>query len=118
RTGRLQKDLPRGIRYTHVAFVVFEPVRGDDGAVFHTYTVYNLYQEPPDRDDHAYLKQDFTYNFVAGVAEPEIAVCVPDEALQRRILGVIRSPAYRALFHPEYNLFANPWTDKYDNCVT
>ncbi|HVU16623.1 MAG TPA: DUF2145 domain-containing protein [Candidatus Didemnitutus sp.] len=118
RTGRPRSELPRGVRYTHVAFVVFEAVRGTDGSIFHTYTTYNLYQRPPDHDDRSFLKQDFTYDFIAGVAEPDVAVCVPDVKLQRRILAVIRSPTYRALYHPEYNLFANPWVDRYDNCVT
>jgi len=118
RAGRLRSQMPAGIAYTHVAFIVFEPVRRDDGTVFHTYTVYNLYQGDKGRDDRSYLAQDFTYDFVKGVAEPDVAICVPDEALQRRILAVIRSPAYRALHTPDYNLVANPWVDRYDNCVT
>ncbi|HEY4299987.1 MAG TPA: DUF2145 domain-containing protein [Candidatus Didemnitutus sp.] len=118
RTGRPRAELPRGVRYTHVAFTVFEAVRDADGSVFHTYTVYNLYQSPPKHDDQSYLKQDLMYDFVSGIAEPEIAVCIPGAALQRRILAVIRSPAYRGLWHPAYNLFANPWIDRYDNCVT
>lgn len=118
RSGRPRSELPKGISYTHVAFVVFEPVRGADGAVFHTYTVYNLYQGDQGRQDRSYLKQDFTYDFVAGVAEKDVAVCVPTDELQRRILDVLRSPAYRALHNPDYNLLANPWVDRFDNCVT
>lgn len=118
RSGRPRSELPRGISYTHVAFVVFEPVRGADGATFHTYTVYNLYQGDEGRMDRSYLKQDLTYDFVAGTAETDIAVCVPTEVLQKRILGVIRSPAYVALHNPDYNLVTNPWVDRFDNCVT
>jgi len=47
--------------------VVFEPVRGADGVTFHTYTVYNLYQGENEAADRSYLKQDLTYDFVAGV---------------------------------------------------
>ena len=118
RTGRPRSTLPRGVHYTHVAFAVFEPVKSADGSVYYTYTFYNLYQQGPGHEDQSYLKQDVTYNFVAGVAEPDLAVCVPTETLQRRILAVIRSPAYRALYNPDYNLFANPWVDRYDNCAT
>lgn len=118
RAGRSRSEMPRGISYTHVAFVVFEPVQANDGSVFHTYTVYNLYQEGKGREDQSYLKQDLTYDFVAGVFEPDVAVCVPDEVLQRRILAVIRSPAYHQLYNPAYNLLANPWVDRFDNCVT
>ena len=113
-----RSKLPRGVSYTHVAFAVFEPVRAADGSVFHTYTVYNLYQEGVGREDHSYLKQDLTYDFVSGIYESDVAVCVPTEVLQRRILSVIRSPAYRGLYNPAYNLLANPWVDRYDNCVT
>lgn len=118
RAGRPRAELPRGISYTHVAFIVFEPVRAPDGTVAHTYTVYNLYQGDQGRDDRSYLAQDFTYDFVAGVVESDVAVCVPTDELQRRLLAVIRSPAYRALHNPDYNLLTNPWVDRYDNCVT
>jgi hypothetical protein len=52
------------------------------------------------------------------MCEPDIAVCVPSDELQRRIASVIRSPAYGALYNPHYNLLTNPWVDRYDNCVT
>jgi len=118
RSGRPRSQLPQGISYTHVAIVVFEPVTTPDGKIGHTYTVYNLYQGDQGRDDRSYLAQDFTYDFVAGSAERDVAVIVPVEALQKRILGVIRSPAYQALHNPQYNLVTNPWVDKYDNCVS
>ena len=118
RAGRPRTEMPKGISYTHVAVAVFEPVKAPDGAVSHTYTVYNLYQGAGDQDNRSYLAQDLTYDFVAGIAEPEVAVCVPNEILQQRILQVIRSPAYKELHIADYNLLANPWIDRYDNCVT
>ena len=118
RAGWLRAEMPKGINYTHLAFIVFEPVLASDGAAFHTYTVYNLYQGSKGNETHSFLKQDFTYDFVAGIAEPDVAVSVPTEALQRRILAVIRSPAYTALWQRNYNLLANPWVDRFDNCVT
>lgn len=118
RAGRPRSQLPDGISYTHVAFVVFEPVRAPDGSTFQTYTVYNLYQGENGRPDRSYLKQDLTYDFVAGVLEKDVAICVPDEKLQQRLIEVIRSPAYRQLHNADYNLVTNPWVDRYDNCVT
>lgn len=118
RAGRSRRDLPGGVSYTHVAFVVFEPVRDATGRVSYTYAVYNLYQGGKGRETTSYLKQDLTYDFVAGMVEPDVAVCVPVEALQRRIVQVIRSPLYRQLHTADYNLAANPWVDRYDNCVT
>ena len=118
RAGRPRAQLPKGVNYTHVAFIVFEPVRDADGKAFYTYTSYNLYQGAKGQEDRSYLKQDLTYDFVAGVMEPDVAVCVPVDELQRRIVGVIRSRTYQALHIPEYNLAANPWVNRYDNCVT
>lgn len=118
RCGRVRTDLPNGIRYTHVGIAVFEPVRTKDGSVAYTYAVYNLYQGSAGHDDRSYLAQDLTYDFVAGISETDVAVCVPTEVLQQRILKVIRSPLYQSLHTPAYNLVANPWVDRYDNCVT
>lgn len=117
RCGRPRGELPDGVRYTHVALAVFEAVRGADGVPFYTYAIYNLYQDSA-QEDRSYLKQDLTYNFVAGIDEPDVAICIPIEPLQKRLLAVIRSPAYRDLYIPSYNLLANPWADRYDNCVT
>jgi hypothetical protein len=118
RAGRPRSHLPRGVNYTHVAFIVFEPVRSADGHVSYTYDVYNLYQGEKGKETTSYLKQAQTYDFVAGIVEPDMAVCVPVEGLQRRIVQVIRSPLYQQLHTREYNLVANPWVDRYDNCVT
>lgn len=118
RSGRPRSSLPKGISYTHVAFAIFEPVQEPDGKVFHTYTVYNLYQHDGAQADRSYLKQDFTYDFVAGTAEEDVAVCVPTAELQRRLAQVIRSSTYAALHTADYNLLANPWVDRFDNCVT
>jgi hypothetical protein len=118
RTGRPRAELPEGIRYTHVALTVFEPVQTPDGTVAYTYTVYNLYQGDEGRNDRSYLSQDFTYDFVSGVMEADVAVCVPTEELQQRLLAVIRSPTYQTVHNPDYNLLTNPWVDRYDNCVT
>lgn len=118
RSGRPRSELPAGVSYTHVAIVVFEPVKASDGTIGHTYTVYNLYQGDQGRDNRSYLAQDFTYDFVAGSAERDVAVFVPIDPLQARILTVIRSPAYKGLHNADYNLVANPWKDRFDNCVT
>jgi hypothetical protein len=118
RAGSPRADLPRGISYTHLAFIVFEPVRTPDGTVAYTYTVYNVYQGDQGRNDRSYLAQDFTYDFAAGIVESDVAICVPTDELQRRLLAVIRSPAYRSIHNPDYNMLTNPWVDRYDNCVS
>jgi hypothetical protein len=118
RCGRPRSELPRGIHYTHVAFIVFEPMRDATGQTFYSYATYNLYQGGAGQEDRSRLKQDVTYDFVAGMAEGDVAICVPIEPLQKRLLATLRSPAYRALHNPAYNVVANPWRDRFDNCVT
>lgn len=118
RSGRARADLPDGIVYTHVAIAVFEAVVNAEGRIGHTYTVYNLYQGADDRMDRSFLAQDFTFDMVAGAVEPDIGIIIPTPELQKRIVEVIRSPAYKALHNPRYNLIANPHRDLYDNCVS
>jgi hypothetical protein len=118
RAGRSRAELPNGIRYTHVALTVFEPVETPDGTVAYTYTVYNLFQGDEGWNDRSYLAQDFTYDFAAGIVESDVAICVPTDDLQKRLLAVIRSPVYQKMHNPDYNVLTNPWVDRYDNCVT
>ncbi|MFA5257555.1 MAG: DUF2145 domain-containing protein [Opitutales bacterium] len=118
RCGRLRADLPEGVDFTHVGIAVFEAVVREDGKVGYTYSVYNLYQGVDGDMGKSHLVQDFTFDLCSGAVEPEIAVIVPSDALQKRILEVIRSPAYAALHNPKYNLIANPFNDQFDNCVT
>lgn len=118
RSGRARADLPDGIVYTHVAIAVFEAVVNADGRIGHTYTIYNLYQGADGRMDRSFLAQDFTFDMVAGAMEPDIGIIIPIPELQKRILDVIRSPAYHQLHNPRYNLIANPHRDLYDNCVS
>jgi hypothetical protein len=118
RAGRPRSALPSGIAYTHVAFAVFERLRANDGTEFYSYAVYNLYQGGKGSENRSTLKQDLIYDFVAGILEPDVAVCVPIDALQKRLGAAIRSPVYRALHIPDYNVAANPWVERFDNCVT
>ena len=118
RCGRLRKDMPRGIEFTHVGIAVFEAVKRDDGRVGHTYSVYNLYQGLDGDKGKSHLVQDFTFDMCAGAVEPEIGVIIPSPALQARLLAAVRSPAYAAMHNVDYNLIANPAVDQYDNCVT
>jgi hypothetical protein len=118
RCGRLRSELPEGVTFTHVAFAVFEPVQAPDGHIGYTYTVYNLYQGVDGNKSRSQLVQDYTFDLCAGAVEPEIGIIIPTDELQKRILAVIRSPAYADFHNPNYNLIANPFNELYDNCVT
>jgi hypothetical protein len=118
RTGRARKDLPEGIAYTHGAFWVYTPITLDDGRTVNGYAVYNLYHGDGSSlpKDQSYLHQDWPVDFVAGTAVDDVAVIVPTPEMQRRILGVMDSSAYRALHRPAYSLVSNPLDIRYQNC--
>jgi hypothetical protein len=118
RTGRARSELPDGISYTHGAFWVYSPITLDDGRTINGYAVYNLYHGDGEKlaKDKSYLHQDFPIDFVAATAVDDVAVIVPSPEMQRRILGIMDSPAYRQLHIEPYSLVSNPHDIKYQNC--
>lgn len=116
RMGRPVSELPEGMHFTHVAFAVYSEITTSDGRKVPGYSIYNLYQEDG-RPEVSALVQDFPVDFFAGVAQLEAGVIVPSPELQRRLLEVIASPAYKALHDPRYSVIANPYTQGRQNCT-
>lgn len=118
RTGETRDRLPDGISYTHGAFWAYAPIALDDGRAINGYAVYNLYHGdgrtlPVDR---SYLHQDFPFDFVAPTAVDDVAVIIPSPEMQRRILAIMQSPAYRKLHVESYSLVSNPHDIRHQNC--
>jgi hypothetical protein len=118
RTGRARSELPDGISYTHGAFWVYSPIALEDGRTINGYAVYNLYHGDGESlaKDKSYLHQDFPIDFVAATAVDDVAVIIPSPEMQRRILGIMDSPAYRALHFESYSLVSNPHDLRFQNC--
>lgn len=116
RMGRPRSELPEGMHFTHVAFAVYSEITTSDGRKVRGYAIHNLYQKDGQLDIST-LVQDFPVDFFAGVAELEAGVIVPSPELQKRLLGVIGSPAYGALHEPHYSVIANPYTLGRQNCT-
>lgn len=118
RSGRPRADLPEGIAYTHGAFWVYQTARLPDGREVQGYAVHNLYSGDGESlpKTRSKLVQDFPFDFVAGSHEDDVAVIVPAPEVQRRLYGVIASPAYAALHVDEYALVSNPADARYQNC--
>nr|WP_303657279.1 DUF2145 domain-containing protein [Asticcacaulis aquaticus] len=119
RTSRPRGKLPPGIAYTHGAFWVYRDIETSDGRVLKGYAVYNLYHGdgktlPVTR---SYLKQDFPLNFAAVTAENDVGIIIPTPEMQRRLYGLIGTPAYDRLHIRDYALVSNPWDPRYQNCV-
>ena len=115
RSGMDREKLPKGIRYTHGAFWVYQALVNEDGEEFNGYAVYNLYNST-EKPQESYLEQDFPINFALPMKVEEVGVIVPTPEIQRRILAVMASSSYSALHEPAYSLISNPHDARYQNC--
>jgi hypothetical protein len=116
RTGRDPRELPHGIRYTHVAYWVYSAITYADGSTGRGYRVYNLYQNA-DNATRSTLVQDTPADFFAGAHRLEAGIIIPDPRLQRKLLSTIASPTYASLHNPKYSVLANPRTRQFQNCT-
>ena len=119
RTGKLRKDLPEGIAYTHAAFWVYSDITGGDGKAYKGYASYNLYQGDGKTlpADQSYLAQDYPLDFVSGDQADDVAIIIPTPEMQRRLLAVIQSPTYAKLHVPSYSLVSSPFDARHQNCT-
>jgi hypothetical protein len=116
RAGRPVAELPEGMHFTHVSFLVYSEITTADGRKLPGYAVYNEYQSN-EHPDTSSLVQDFPVDFFAGVAALEAGVVIPSPRLQMRLLDIITSPVYRQLHDPHYSAIANPYTLGRQNCT-
>lgn len=116
RMGRLPSELPEGMRFTHAGFAVYSEITTAEGRKLPGYAMYNLYQRD-DKPNRSELVQDYPVDFFSAVVQMEAGVIIPSPELQRRLLEVIGTPAYRALHNPQYSAIANPYTLPLQNCT-
>ncbi len=116
RVGRDRSTLPAGIEYTHVAYWVYSQITRADGSKHKGYRVYNLYQQADD-GTVSRLVQDSPKDFFAGAYALDAGVIVPDQRLQKKLLGVIASPTYAELHNSQYAVLANPRNTTFQNCT-
>jgi hypothetical protein len=116
RMGRDPGQLPKGVRYTHVAFWVLSKIKTADGKTGTGYRVYNLYQDTKN-STRSNLVQDSPADFFAGAHRLDAGIIIPDARLQKKLLKVIASPTYAALHNPRYSVLANPNSSQFQNCT-
>ena len=116
RAGRPAAEMPKGFHYSHVAFGVYSMIKTADGRNIPGYAIYNLYQDD-DRLNRSKLVQDYPVDFFAGVYELKTGIVIPKPELQKRLLKVIASDAYRSLHNPQYSVLASPYNSKFQNCT-
>jgi len=116
RQGRPTSELPRGIIYTHVALAVYSNIRTEDGRNIPGYAIYNLYQDEND-PGHSSIMVDYPVDYFAGAYTLKTSIIIPTVQMQKRLLKIIASGAYKSLHNPNYSVLANPGDLKYQNCT-
>jgi hypothetical protein len=116
RVGRSPVDLPDGIEFTHVAFVVYSKITLEDGRTVPGYAMYNLYQSD-ERPNSSFLRQDYPLDYYAAVHRLKAGIIIPKPELQQRLLKVIFSDTYQGLHNPRYSAVSNPFNRQYQNCT-
>jgi hypothetical protein len=116
RMGRPLSEMPQGMRFTHVAFVVYSQIQTADGRTLPGYAIHNLYQYD-DKPNTSRLEIDYPVDFFSGVAHMEAGILIPSAELQQRLVQLIASPAYASLHEPRYSVIANPYNEGRQNCT-
>ena len=116
RVGRPQKDLPKGIEFTHTAIAIYSDITLDSGEVVQGYAIHNLYQrnEKPDR---SFLMTDYPVDFFWSSHDLKAGILIPTEDMQLRLIEMITSGKNKELHNDRYSVLANPMNSKYQNCT-
>ncbi|MEC8328592.1 MAG: DUF2145 domain-containing protein [Pseudomonadota bacterium] len=115
RIGQAKKDLPKGVNFTHSALAIYSEIALDNGDTAKGYAIYNLYQEPKDKDKSS-LVTDYPVDFFWGVPELTAGIIIPDSDLQSRLIEAVVNGNNITLHNSNYSLISNPYSTKYQNC--
>ncbi len=116
RVGRPEKDLPKGISFTHTAIAVYSAIKLDSGETVKGYAIHNLYQKEG-QSNKSELVIDYPVDFFWGVDSLKAGIIIPTPDLQQRILAVIANGKDRQLHNDNYSVIANPFNNMFQNCT-
>lgn len=116
RVGRPQKDLPRGIRFTHTAVALYSDITLDDGELVKGYAIYNLYQKA-DQLNQSQLITDYPADFFWGADQLTAGIIVPTQEIQTRLIDIITTGKNQQLHNNNYSVIANPMNAQLQNCT-
>lgn len=116
RIGRPQKDLPKGIKFTHTAIAVYSAITLKDGSTAKGYAIHNLYQQAG-KPDVSSLVVDYPVDFFWGANELTAGIIIPTPDLQQRIIAAISSGKNKAVHNPAYSVIASPYNNELQNCT-
>jgi hypothetical protein len=116
RVGRPQKDLPKGIRFTHTAVALYSDITLDDGEMVKGYAIYNLYQKSGELDK-SQLVTDYPVDFFWGADQLSAGVIIPTPDMQTRLIDIITTGKNAQLHNENYSVIANPMNGQLQNCT-
>jgi hypothetical protein len=116
RVGRPQKDLPRGIHYTHTAIAIYSDITMENGDVIQGYAIHNLYQKEGQLDK-SQLVTDYPVDFFWGAHDLRAGIIVPTPEIQQRLIDLISSGQDVGLHNDNYSVLANPMNERFQNCT-
>ena len=116
RVGRPQKDLPKGIRFTHTAVALYSDITLDDGELIKGYAIYNLYQKAEQLDE-SQLITDYPADFFWGADQLIAGVIIPTQEIQTRLIDIITTGKNQQLHNYHYSVLANPMNAELQNCT-
>jgi len=105
RVGRPEKDLPKGIKFTHTAIAVYSSITLDSGEIVKGYAIHNLYQKEGELDKSE-LVVDYPVDFFWGVNSLKAGIIIPTPDLQQRILEVIANGKDKQIHNENYSVIA------------
>ena len=116
RVGRPQKELPKGIHFTHTALAVYSAITLDDGSTEYGYAIHNLYQraDDPGRSD---IIVNYPVDFFWGAQTLKAGIVIPTPAVQERLIALISEQKHLGLHNPRYSVVANPFNSERQNCT-
>jgi len=116
RVGRPEKDLPKGINFTHTAIAVYSSITLQTGEVVKGYAIHNLYQKAG-KLNKSELVIDYPVDFFWGVNSLKAGIIIPTPDLQQRIIKVIASGKDKQMHNENYSVIANPFNNTFQNCT-
>lgn len=116
RVGTPEKDLPKGIRFTHTAIAVYSQITLDNGEKVKGFAIHNLYQKH-NKPDESLLITDYPVDFFWGVQSLKAGIIIPTPEMQQRLIEIIATGKNQELHNPNYSVIANPFNSKFQNCT-
>ncbi|MCF2948913.1 DUF2145 domain-containing protein [Paraglaciecola aquimarina] len=116
RVGRPEKELPKGIKYTHTAIAVYSNIELETGETVQGYAIHNLYQNA-DKPNRSELIMDYPVDFFWGAQQLKAGIIIPTTEVQQGLIKLIAEGKNTKLHNPKYSVIANPLNSRFQNCT-